>query len=63
MRFYSVKITPVKITASWFIVVMATLKTEQRKGYGTLLMKEICRRVGYTTDKMNDTSTTYWLVT
>ncbi|KAF8812024.1 hypothetical protein BYT27DRAFT_7335889 [Phlegmacium glaucopus] len=33
------------ITASWFVVVMATLKTEQGRGYGTLLMKEICRRV------------------
>jgi len=34
-----------KITATWFVTTMATLKTEQGKGYGTLVMKEICRRV------------------
>ncbi|KAF8801569.1 hypothetical protein BYT27DRAFT_7198117 [Phlegmacium glaucopus] len=34
-----------KATDSWFIIVMATLKTEQGKGHGTVLMKEICRRV------------------
>ncbi|KAF8801575.1 hypothetical protein BYT27DRAFT_7174041 [Phlegmacium glaucopus] len=34
-----------KATASWSIIVMATLKTEQGKGHGTVLMKEICRRV------------------
>jgi len=33
-----------QLTSSWYVALLATLQTEQKKGYASLVIQEICRK-------------------